>query len=87
MAMTITQRCLGCYACEQVCPNQAIEILAGIFTIIAELCQECIDDFSVPQCSAICPAEEAILDRHGYAVNPLGSLTGVPAEIRSRWMV
>jgi hypothetical protein len=32
----------------------------------------------VPQCAAICPIEGAIVNELGEALNPPGSLTGIP---------
>jgi hypothetical protein len=62
------------------------------FTIDARACTECEGDYADPQCASICPVEGAILDAAGEAVNPAGSLTGIPperlaqamAEIRAR---
>lgn len=82
MALSIAKSCVGCWACHDVCPNQAIEVQESIFQIIPELCQECVDDFPDPQCGEICPVEEAILDASGTPLNPMGSLTGVPPVVR-----
>ncbi|MBF0447866.1 MAG: 4Fe-4S binding protein [Magnetococcales bacterium] len=82
MALSITESCVGCWACVDVCPNQAIEVFRTIFRIVPELCQECEFEFPDSQCAEICPVEEAILDGAGRPVNPLGSLTGVPPSVR-----
>jgi hypothetical protein len=37
-------------------------------------------DFPVFQCASICPIEGAILNSLGEAINPPGSLTGIPPE-------
>jgi hypothetical protein len=39
-----------------------------------------VGDFDDPQCATICPIEGAILDKFGVAINPPGSLTGIPSE-------
>jgi ferredoxin len=52
------------------------------FLIDADKCTECVGDFADAQCVAICPIEGAILDELGVALNPPGSLTGIPPE---RW--
>ena len=83
MSFCIAQACIGCWACFEVCPNQAIEVTQGRFMIVAALCRECQDDFPQAQCAAICPVEEAILDDQGMPVHPVGSLTGVPPAIRA----
>ncbi|MBF0382399.1 MAG: 4Fe-4S binding protein, partial [Magnetococcales bacterium] len=41
MALTITKNCVGCWACHDICPNQAVEVLNAVFYIVPELCQEC----------------------------------------------
>ncbi|MBF0415505.1 MAG: 4Fe-4S binding protein [Magnetococcales bacterium] len=82
MALRITQYCVGCWACAGVCPNQAIQVVHHVFTILTSSCQECDGDYPDPQCGAICPIEEAIVDAHDQAINPPGSLTGVPIAVR-----
>ena len=55
MSLEIVDSCVGCYACEPLCPNKAI--------------------------SAVMPIEGAIVDEYGDALNPLGSLTGIPLHL------
>lgn len=78
MALRIVDSCVACHACLDVCPNRAIAFDAPIFSIDADRCSECLGDFAVAQCAAICPVEGAIIDELGEALNPLGSLTGIP---------
>lgn len=52
------------------------------FLIERDLCTECLGDYAVPQCAAICPVEGAIVNEIGEPLNPVGSLTGVPPEVR-----
>lgn len=81
MALEITEVCVGCYACEPLCPNQAISAGNPVFTINPDKCTECLGDYDKPQCAEICPIEAAIVDELGDALNPLGSLTGIPLHL------
>lgn len=78
MALTINHLCTACDACLHVCPNVAIRAEQPYYTIEADLCTECIGDHAEAQCAAICPIEGAIVDELGVALNPPGSLTGIP---------
>lgn len=80
MALKIIDSCVNCWACEPLCPSQAIYEAAPHFLIDAGKCTECEGDYPVQQCAAICPIEGAILDGLGEAVNPPGSLTGIPPQ-------
>lgn len=80
MALSIIESCVNCYACEPLCPSQAIYMGDRFFSIDAKKCTECDGDFSDPQCASICPIEGAILDASGNAINPPGSLTGIPPQ-------
>ena len=82
MALEIIETCVNCWACEPLCPNQAIVEAKPHFEIVADKCTECLGDFAVPQCAAICPIEGAIVDEVNVALNPPGSLTGIPP---ARW--
>ena len=94
MAFKILDSCINCWACESVCPSQAITIHEAFsrFMIDADKCMECEGFFADPQCASICPIEGAIVDDSGSAVNPPGSLTSIApehleatmAEIRAR---
>ncbi len=96
MAYHIIDSCVNCWACEPLCPSDAIHPAnppaTAHFSIDASACTECDGDFADPQCASICPVEGAILDAAGVPVNPPGSLTGIPperlaqamAEIRAR---
>jgi Fe-S-cluster-containing hydrogenase component 2 len=69
-----------------LCPNHAIyeaaPPLIPHFLIDVAKCTGCDGDFADAQCAAICPIEGAILDELGNAMNPPGSLTGIPP---GRW--
>lgn len=53
MALKITADCTNCFACETVCPNDAIS-QADIFTIDPSKCTECVGFFNTPQCVDVC---------------------------------
>ncbi|MGD8932244.1 MAG: 4Fe-4S dicluster domain-containing protein [Chromatiales bacterium] len=87
MAYQIIETCVNCWACEPLCPSQAIFLPPGgagsappHFLIDEKKCTECEGDHTDPQCVSICPIEGAILDPFGVAANPPGSLTGIPPE-------
>ncbi|MCB2102729.1 MAG: 4Fe-4S dicluster domain-containing protein [Rhodobacterales bacterium] len=95
MAFSINEHCVNCWACLPLCPSAAISAnLDGRarFAIDLRKCTECDGAHAEPQCAAICPIEGAILDAAGAALNPPGSLTGIPphrlaeamAEIQAR---
>lgn len=85
MKYAITDKCVGCHACMLACPNQAVYQNpddVNQFHIHSKRCTGCADQFDTPQCATICPVEEAIVDSNLKPVNPIGSLTGITAEIR-----
>ena len=81
MALQIVAACVNCFACVEVCPSGAIVEAKPHFLIEAKKCSECEGDYADPQCASICPIEAAILNAAGEALNPLGSLTGIPLSI------
>ncbi|MBC9073021.1 4Fe-4S binding protein [Thauera sp. CAU 1555] len=88
MSLVINDLCVGCYACEPLCPNKAIsapvEKGRPVFFINPDKCTECLGDHDLPQCSEICPIEGAIVDEFGEPLNPPGSLTGIPLHLLDR---
>ena len=80
MAYQIIQSCVNCWACEVLCPSQAIHAAVPHFLIDAKKCTGCEGDYADPQCASICPVEGAILNGLGEAANPPGSLTGIAPE-------
>lgn len=82
MSLKIIETCVNCWACEPLCPNGAVVAARPHFRIDPGRCSECLGDYDEPQCAAICPIEGAIVDALGNALNPAGSLTGIPPE---RW--
>ena len=85
MAFRIVESCVNCWACEQLCPSEAIAASEPHFTIDAAKCTECDGEYAEPQCAAICPVEGAIVDSTGLALNPVGSLTGILPEWRAAY--
>jgi len=80
MALQITEACVNCWACVDVCPNQAIYEDKPHFLVDADKCTECLGDHAEAQCAAICPIECAIVNELDEPLNPPGSLTGIPLE-------
>ena len=80
MSLSIVETCVNCWACEPLCPSNAIYEAHPHFMIDAKKCTECEGDYSDHQCSSICPIEGAILSSTGESMNPAGSLTGIPPE-------
>ena len=80
MSYEIIESCVNCWACEPLCPSQAIYEARPHFKIDAKKCTECEGDYADPQCVSICPIEGAILDPFLKPANPPGSLTGIPPE-------
>ncbi len=80
MALSIVGSCVNCRACEPLCPSEAVFEDKPHFRIDAKKCTECEGEFADAQCASICPIEGAILDAMGEALNPPGSLTGIPPE-------
>jgi ferredoxin len=80
MAVKIIESCVNCFACEPVCPSNAIYEAKPHFLVDPKKCTECEGDFPDYQCASICPIEGAILNALGEAINPPGSLTGIPPE-------
>lgn len=80
MALEIISSCVNCFACEPLCPSNAIYEAKPHFMIDSKKCTECEGDFAEPQCASICPIEGAILDALGQELNPPGSLTGISPE-------
>jgi ferredoxin len=57
MALTITDDCINCAACEPECPNDAISQDGLLFVIDPDKCTECVGFFNEPQCVPVCPVE------------------------------
>ena len=57
MALTITEECINCGACEPECPTEAITAEDPVYVINADKCVECEGHFDEPQCAAVCPVD------------------------------
>ena len=85
MSLEIIETCVNCYACEPLCPNQAIYKASPHFLIDPDKCTECIGDYMDAQCASICPIEGAIVDELGVELNPPGSLTGIEPTLLAKY--
>ena len=61
MALQIVESCVNCWACEPLCPSQAIYEAKPHFLIDAKKCTECEGDFDVPQCLDVCMEDDCII--------------------------
>ena len=57
MAMTITDECISCGACEPECPVEAISEADVIYVIDPDVCVECEGYADSSQCVEVCPVE------------------------------
>lgn len=57
MALIITDECINCSVCEEVCPNSAISPGRAIYVINPDRCTECVGHFDSPQCVDVCPVD------------------------------
>ncbi len=57
MALTITDECISCGACEPECPTESITEGDEIFEINPSTCVECVGHFDEPQCVEVCPVD------------------------------
>lgn len=62
MALTITEECINCGACEPECPNEAISEGEEYYEVDHEHCTECVGFHEAPQCIEVCPVECIIPD-------------------------
>jgi ferredoxin len=52
----ISEDCINCYACIDICPEEAISIKDGIHVIDSDACSNC------GACDDVCPADAIKLD-------------------------
>jgi len=65
MALMITEECISCKACMDVCPNNAISEVDDIITVIdPNLCTECVGFENEPQCADVCPVDAIVQNPH-----------------------
>ncbi len=61
MALMITDECICCGACTEVCPNNAITEGDDFTSVINPiLCTECVGYHSEPQCVEVCAVDAII---------------------------
>ena len=78
MALEIIESCVNCWACVELCPNQAIFEASPHFQIDPSRCSECVGEYAKPQCAEICPVEGAIINELGEALYPPAPLPPTP---------
>ena len=61
MSLSIVESCVNCYACEPLCPSEAIFMGEAIFMIDALKCTECDGDHDMPQCIDVCMEDDCIV--------------------------
>jgi ferredoxin len=68
MAVIITEDCIGCDACLNECPNEAISNSADtdldIYFINHNRCSECVGSFEESQCIDVCPVDCITIDKN-----------------------
>jgi len=57
MALTITDECTYCGACEPECPVNAISAGDDVYMIDPSACTECEGYADSPACVSVCPSE------------------------------
>ncbi|MFD4022310.1 YfhL family 4Fe-4S dicluster ferredoxin [Streptomyces sp. NPDC058576] len=62
MAITITEDCINCGACEPECPTKAITEGDDIYVINPSACSECVGFSDSLACQAVCPPECCLPD-------------------------
>ena len=60
MALTITDECISCGACEPECPTESITEGDEYYEIDPNTCVECVGHFDEPQCVEVCPVDAII---------------------------
>ncbi len=62
MAMRIVvEDCINCAACEEDCPTESISKGEDAFTVNAETCTECEDEYPEPKCEEMCPIDGCVV--------------------------
>lgn len=51
----IAAECTACGSCEAECPNDAISVKNGVYSIDAGKCKECEGTHDTAQCAEVCP--------------------------------
>lgn len=59
MSYTITSKCISCHRCVSQCPTGAISWNGARYEINPNVCNDCAGYYSVAQCAAGCPTNDA----------------------------
>jgi len=62
MSVKITEECIACGACADVCPNEAIFQGDEYYQVDPTLCSECVGFHDKEQCMEVCPVDAPITD-------------------------
>lgn len=62
MSIKITEECIACGSCADVCPNDAIFQGDEYYQVDPLLCTECVGFFDKEQCMEVCPVDAPISD-------------------------
>ena len=62
MAYIITDDCIICGGCEEVCENQAIIAEEFCTVIDPSKCTECVGIYPIPLCAEVCPVDACVPD-------------------------
>ena len=73
MALKIVESCVNCWACEPLCPNQAIYEAKPHFRVDAGKCTECAGDFSDAQCAAAVWSASSLMAPAGRVATQLAA--------------
>jgi hypothetical protein len=58
----IAGACVGCGACEPVCPSGGISRDGRTFAVDPALCSECVGFYHARQCARVCPVDCCVPD-------------------------
>jgi ferredoxin len=64
VSIRITEECINCGCCEDVCPTAAIreDAACGARTVDAARCTECVGLYARVMCQVECPVEACVAD-------------------------
>lgn len=62
MANMITERCVNCGACVDMCPRGGISLGEETHVIDPDLCTECVGHHHTQQCARVCPVDSCVVD-------------------------
>ena len=62
MANMITEQCVNCGACVDMCPQGGISMGEEVHVIDPDLCTECVGFHHTQQCARVCPVDCCVVD-------------------------